>query len=294
MLTQFRLPQTVMEFERTRQRIEGSASKPDIIEVATSPVNPIEIIPIKVAEIKTEVKKSKMKKWPSNPLAIVPYGNLIAPIKAILDNGYRLIRKVNATSFDYTGYNIGPNELLFYPNPKQRLTEQALTKSGKKGETLFDTMLNIVFLLGIEQGRRANRIKSKQTKDIVSVLAESRNTNNKLRRKIDALKEEVAILKSNPFISQDELLAKVKEGVKRNRLARIEFLKKEMAKDPSNVFSLPAPEKAKFSDLVLLANSFEKGKCSKEQWSSILTDHGWDYNAWRKKCKKKKTTTSID
>src|ERR1700733_3665623 len=140
----------------------------------------------------SQPKKVKMKKWSDNPTAMVPYRSLIAPLKAVLDKGYRLLRKPEVKSFEYDGFNIGKNELAIFPSPKNQLSEKSLEKSTKANVNLIDIVLNIAFLLGMEQGRRAERREQVSTETLINTIETYRERNADLRLCIDELNATLA------------------------------------------------------------------------------------------------------
>ena len=233
-------------------------------------------------------QKPRMKKWPEDPTALLDYADIVAPLKAIIVQGYRLFRKDEVKEFEYTGYNIGAVELQHSPPPKYRFTEKLLAFENKRGKKLIDVVLNVVFLLGVEQGRRAERRDEKPMELVVETMKKYREDNKNLRIKVDELAASLEVREEHPSLIGDELKTAIKDATKRRRSARLLEAKKELQIDPTrNVFDINSPERAKFKELEKLAASLNKNTCSIEQWKAILADRGWGYDDWVAKCKKK-------
>jgi hypothetical protein len=245
-------------------------------------------------EPKQVKKKSKLKKWPENPTELLSYKDIINPIKDIINKGYRLWRKDEVKGFDYEGYNIGERELLNQPSPHERLSEKCLAYEKKLGHNLIDVVLNIVFLMGIEQGRRVEKQDIKQVDDLFQTLEKYRETNKNLRIKIDALEIAQELKETHPNIAKDEFEAKLKEGVACRRNKRVEELKADITLDATkSSFNFKTPVRAKFKELTAIIKTFTKDTCSQEQWNDILTEKGWTRKQWDNKCKKKLVNTFL-
>lgn len=275
--------------KRTTHYFNGAHSVSAI--AGTSP--PVKIVePVKTESTKTEPvveeKKKKMKKWPDNKSAVLPYEDLVKPLKELLDKGYRLFRKAEVKEFDYEGYNIGEQELNYNDSPRSRFTEKSLAEEDKRGNKLVDVVLNIVFLLGVEQGRRAERIDSKSVEVLMQTLETYREKNKDLRIRVDELELLAEIKESNPNLSPEEVEDLVSTGLDFRRIERIEKLKSELQLDPSkSVFQFNTPTKSKFKELVYLFNTLPAEDQLKNKWKEILNQHGWTYLEWKEKCKKK-------
>lgn len=234
------------------------------------------------------VAKKKMKKWPDDPSKTIPYNQLIDPLKTIIMAGYRLFRKDLVKEFDYEGYNIGKREQSIYQSPSVRLKEKPLTAATKEGKNLIDVILNIAFLLGIEQGRRVSYRDQKSAQELNETLETYRDSNKDLRIRIDELESYIEAKNSNPNLSNEDLSLIIKEKVRSRRAIRLEEHKKELALDKTkNVFKIKTPIKSKFKDLSELASSLNKETCSKEQWNELLIQRGWTYDEWKVRCNKK-------
>jgi len=281
-------PLTAPSIKRYKKvQVNPSAEVP-VAETSAAAV----VVPItepKAAETTTvEVKKKKMKKWPDNKSAVLPYEDLVKPLKELLEKGYRLYRKAEIKEFEYEGYNIGEQELHTYLSPKNRFLEKSLEHEKKLGNNLVDVVFNVLFLLGVEQGRRAERIDSKPVETLIETLEVYREKNKDLRLRIDEL-EVIAEVKENyPNLSEEEIEELVSIGLEERRIKRIEDLKTELQLDASkSAFQFRTPVKMKFRELVALFNTLSKEECSFAQWKEILKENGWTYAEWKEKIKKK-------
>jgi hypothetical protein len=234
----------------------------------------------------TNTTSPKMRKWPDDPSRLISYSNLIDPLKEVLIKGYRLFRKDDVKSFDYTGFNIGKQEQTIYPSPKNRLKEKSLQEAKKSGKTLMDVILNITFLLGIEQGRRAERREHKSIEELCETLEVYRNSNKDLRIKIDELEVYIESKKIYPNASDEDLNYIIEDGIKARRAIRMEEYQKELLLDCNkNTFKFKTPHRINFKELCDLAQSINN--CSKEQWEELLAQRGWTLEEWQARCKKK-------
>jgi len=242
----------------------------------------------KTTEEKKEDKKKKMKRWPENVSELLPYKDIVNPLKEIVRQGYRLWRKDEVKTFEYEGYNIGKQELQSQPPPNVRLSEKFLEHEKKSGHTLMDVVLNVMFLMGVEQGRRAERRDMKPVEILLQTLEIYREKNKNQRIRIDEL-EVVFDLKENfPNLSPEKFQQKLKEGLNVRRAKRIEELKAELMLDASrSAFQFKSPSRSKFKELETLAKSLTKETCTEEQWKHILKERGWTYKEWQDRCKKK-------
>jgi hypothetical protein len=238
-----------------------------------------------VQDISAPVPK-KPKPWPDNPLEIVAYEKLVSPLKAIIRDGYRLIRKEEAKSFEYNGYQIGKQEQKFCPPLNHRFTEKLIAYEDTKGTKLIDIVLNTLFLLGIEQGRRLER-KARMPMDVLlKTLDNYREVNKNLRLKIDELEAVSELKQSKPDISDEELKLALVTVLNEKRAARIEKAKEELSLDPiKNKFTFKSPKKSSFKTLRKIEKSLPS--CNKEQWKEILEERGWDFKEWEEQCKRK-------
>jgi len=227
----------------------------------------------------------KMRKWPNDPTAMVGYNDIVEPIKKILEEGYRLIRK-DKQDFEYEGYNIGKQERKFVPPPNYRFSKKFLEIEKKGNKSLFDVAIHTIFLLGIEQGRRFQKQDNKPVVKLVKVMEHYRKDNRRLRVQIDALNASIKLRAENPNISNNELDALVKKEISNGRKTRLELARKELGSDPLKSFKVKEPNKLVFSELVKMAKAVHK-ECTKAEWKDILKDNGWTNNEWLNRCKHK-------
>jgi hypothetical protein len=228
----------------------------------------------------------KMKKWSDDPSALVQYSKLISPLKSIIDKGYRLIRN-DVKSFEYDGFNIGKNELQLFQSPKTLFTEKHLEKENKRNIKLIDVVLHVVFLLGIEQGRRSEHRDQKPTELMLNTLEQYRETNKNLRYENDELRATIKIRENHPELSRQEQLLLIEKEVLTNRNKRIMELKTDLALDQTRSnCTMRIQERAKFKDLFELSKSLTV-EDYKKHWLDILKEYGWTVDDWNNKCKKK-------
>lgn len=253
------------------------------ITTKRAPASAIEIT--KTDEVKPEEKKSKMRGWPENPQALLPYNDIINPLKEVLNKGYRLMRKDEVKSFDYEGFTIGKHERRTHPSPAVRLSKDWLEYENKHGYKLIDVILNITFLMGVEQGRRAERRDSKPLETLLDTLETYREKNKDQRIKIDEL--ETMLEFKGEGLSEEEMKRKIEEALASKRSKRIEELKAELKLDTNkSTFQFKTNMKMRFKELESLARSICKS-CTEEQWKRHLSDKGWTYKEWKDRCKKK-------
>lgn len=132
---------------------------------------------------KKKRKVSLMKDWPSDDCVGVQYDSLIFPLKKLLHEGYRLER-LPTKQFVYTGYNVGAQELIYYPTPEERFSTRWLENEAKFKRTLMDNVLATAFQLGVEQGRRTERPNSYSNVLLEDILKARTNTIKQLRAKL--------------------------------------------------------------------------------------------------------------
>jgi hypothetical protein len=254
----------------------------NVMHTATKPK--LTVVPPPVLPQQTK----KMKKWPDDPSRMIPYNQLIDPLKSIITTGYRLFRRNDIKSFEYEGYNIGEQERTTHPSPKNRFKETSLQEVAKSGKTLIDIVINVIFLLGVEQGRRAQYKEHKSIEELCETLEIYRNSNKDLRIKNDELEVYIEEKKLHPSLSDEELLPYIKNGIAKRRTLRIEDYKKDLLLDKRlNEFKFKSKIKMKAKELISFASSLSKEICSAQQWSELLTQRGWTLEEWRALCKKK-------
>lgn len=232
-----------------------------------------------VVEIKIETTTTKkMKKWPENPSELLAYNVIVEPLKDILRKGYRLFRKDEVKNFEYEGFNIGKHELQNHPSPRARFSEKCLEEEKKLGHSLIDVVLNIMFLMGVEQGRRAERRDAEPVDQLLETLENYREKNKNQRIRIDEL-EVILDMGARRFdLSEEDFKKEVAAGVDARRARRIEELKTELKLDSSrSSFQFNTAPRAKFKELETLALSLTKEDCTEEQWKRILGERGWSH-----------------
>lgn len=251
-----------------------------------------ENVPKTKQEEKKENKKiqlKRMKKWSEEHCKLVPYPNLINPLKEIIKKGYRIIRYKNISNFEYDGYNIGKPELSIFPPPNFGFTQKILELEEKNGNTLLDVVLRTSFLLGVEQGRRAEKSVAKPYEDLTLTLEEYRRSNLDLQSEIDEKNAIIEELKKTSSISNEDIKNIGMLGANEKRLNRIKYFVNELKKDKSkNINKLPEPlQKADFKDLMALAKHLDTDSVSIEDWKKYLEENGWSIEEWQFKCQKK-------
>ena len=252
--------------------------------------NQVVDMPIKTESIATikPKPKPKMRKWPSDG-SLVNYSDIISPLRNILNQGYKFIRK-DQKEFTYEGYNIGKPELRHLPSPQKRFLKESLEYDNKRNKKLLDVVLHILFLLGIEQGRRTNKKESNELERIVKAFDYIREENKNLRLKVDELESELQVRISDPNISNEDLSKKISESIKEKRNLRLQKIKQEFSLDPiKTVFKIKDKEKTKFKKLEKIARNLNS-KINSDQWKQILEEHSWTYEEWKSKCEQKKIT----
>lgn len=250
------------------------------------------IAPIMQGSIKIIPEQKKLKQWPDNPLETVGYENLVSPLKAIIRDGYRLIRKEEAKSFEYDGYQIGKPEQKFCPPLNHRFSEKLLAYEDTKNRKLIDIVLNTMFLLGIEQGRRLERKVRLPMDVLLKTLDNYREMNKNLRLKVDELEVISELKQSMPGVSDEELKPAITKALNERRAARIEKAKEDLSLDPNkNKFTFKQSKKASFKALRKIQKSLSS--CNDEQWKEILEERGWNFDEWEEQCKRKPIILAI-
>lgn len=212
---------------------------------------------------KEEKKYSpKMKKWDEDEISLVPFEQLISPLKSIINNGYNLFRKT-PKSFDYEGYDIGNEDHFNIPPPNARLTEQGLDFENKRfGRNLIDVILHIAFLLGLEQGRRSKNLQKYQFNYLIEQLEFYKKENQDLRIKND----ELEILLTNTDCPAD-----LSKSFKDKKINRIKLLKSRTDK----FYHIKNPTRTKFKELIKIMRSVDQKTTSPKQFKDILNANGW-------------------
>jgi hypothetical protein len=231
-------------------------------------------------------KKILLKHWPRNRFELVDYNELVEPIKRLLDAGYIFKRKLQK-SFDYDGYEIGAPELQHCPSNKHRFSEASLAKEKERTDrNLIDVALNVMYLLGIENGRRAERRYEQPVNSLVETLSFYRETNRDLRLRNDELEAEIDVLRNNATASYAEVRSGIRERVREKAASRAEAFRLDLSCDASrNNYDAPSPRKRPFNELVSIGQNLS---CSREDWTLVLEKNGWTYDEFWNTAKKRK------
>ncbi len=96
-----------------------------------------------------------IKQWPKDNTEVLSFTDLIDPVRKALEIAYAFKRK-KIKSIPYDGYNT-PTLLAGFGPPDERLTEEGLAYDEERDRDALDTLLNISFNLGMEQGIRMQR-----------------------------------------------------------------------------------------------------------------------------------------
>ena len=228
----------------------------------------------------------EMKKWPDDPSLMVSYQDLIGPLRSIVYKGYKLER-LNINDFEYSGFNIGKDELDFSLPPDLRFKKKALEEENSKGRKLIDVILNVAFLLGMEQGRRKSHQEIQSIDSLISTLENYREINKDLRRKIDQLEIAFELKELGSDLSKKELSVLANTMMEERKSIRLAEAKKELKLDNSkSEFKFLPKKKIPFKELKIIAEEI-KNNCSIEQWKEIIIQYGWTLEEWQEKCKKK-------
>jgi hypothetical protein len=244
----------------------------------------------KISSLGVAADKNKIKQWPEDPAAQIAYDDVYAPLKDILEKGYNLVRKTGVWSFDYNGYDLGKIDKQFNPNIKEQISEKYLKKQKEKhGISLMDIVMRIVFMLGIEQGRRVAYQEQCQVKSLQKTLANYRERNKSIQYRLAIAEAINKIRDENPTLSPDKAALLVKDALEKTRHIRIEEIKKELRMDPSlNCFKHRVKRKIKLSDLLGLANTLDPEIFHQKDWISILQEANCSESEWKTFCRKHK------
>lgn len=146
-----------------------------------------------------------MKEWPDDETSTVSYEELISPIKKLLLEGYRMERYQNK-QFVYSGYNIGKSERLTSPTPDERFSSRWLENEEKFKRTLLDNVFATVFQLGIEQGRRFDKINRYNNSLLRDIVDARTRTITKLRAELGKYDPSYAVSNDIPAEKDDDSL----------------------------------------------------------------------------------------
>jgi hypothetical protein len=106
------------------------------------------------------------KPWPDDN-QIVPFDDIVEPIRDAINQAYRLTRK--RKPIVWTGLDIGRSEKAGGPSPDEDLSVKSLAYHTDRDRDAMDVIIAHAVRLGIEQGRRLQIEKNKRT---IGYLAE--------------------------------------------------------------------------------------------------------------------------
>lgn len=144
----------------------------------------------------------KTKQWPSHSGLISDVSELLSEVKKVVLKGYS-IKRNNVWNFVYTGYESGFYEKCFFPTAALRFKENYLTHCNKLNKSLFDVAMELIFHLGIEQGRREERAKLLPRLKTVEKMLERRGKTNDAPNRIEEA-ETFPLMSSLPIEGLDE------------------------------------------------------------------------------------------
>lgn len=237
-----------------------------------------------------EKNKNKVKQWPDEPDEIVLYKDIYAPFKEILEKGYRLIRTNSEWKFDYNGYEIGKQEKKIFPNVKEHFTEKFLRREkDKHDQSLMDVVMRLMFLMGIEQGRRMAYSEQAPVRNLEKTLANYRERNKSVRYQLAKANAIIKIREENPTLPSKDVDALIRIELEKTRHIRIDEIKKEIRMDPTlSCFKNKVRKKAKLTDLLALANTLDPEIFKHEDWLLLLNEANCSVSEWKVFCKKHK------
>ncbi len=243
----------------------------------------------KLEEKVDEKDKNKVKQWPDEPDELALYTDIFAPLKDILEKGYRLIRG-NDWKFDYNGYEIGKNEKKILPPAKEHFTEKFLRREkDKHGRTLFDVVMRLLFLMGIEQGRRMAYQEQAPVRTLQKTLADYRERNKSVRYQLAKANAIIKVREENPALTSEEVNELILAELEKTRQSRIEEIKTEMKMDPTlTCFKSKPKKKAKLTELLALANTLDVEIFKQPDWLNLLQEANCSLSDWKNFCKKNK------
>jgi hypothetical protein len=244
----------------------------------------------KLEEKVDDKDKNKVKQWPDEPDELVLYDEVFSPLKAILEKGYRLIRNATEWKFDYNGYEIGKMEKKIFPPAKEHFTEKFLKREKDKYDrSLFDVVMRLLFLMGIEQGRRMAYQEQAPVRTLQKTLSDYRERNKSVRYQLAKANAIIKIHEEHPNLSSDEMNKLIQVELEKTRQSRIDEIKKEIKMDPTlTCFKSKARKKAKLTELLALANTLDGEIFKQPDWLSILEEANCSQSEWKIFCKKNK------
>ncbi len=281
------------------QPIDLPAPNPDAIAAAIANDAANDGKPEEVeAEVEEEIKeppKSKLKKWPKNRYSGVFYHELISPLKAVVDKGYRLIRQTTVQNFDYDGFNIGLPEQQHLPPPDYYFTEKFLKLADERDNLkLIDVVFQIVFCLGLEQGRRDNRRhEGKPVGALIDAYKACQANNRKLRLEIDRAKVENELRDEFPSLSKKQFARLMDARLSKRKKARFEEARAELGEDPLRFFNLKAKKETGLKKMAEIVSSLDPATTPKEKYLELFKLHEWNVAEFIEAANKKDVKFSL-
>lgn len=279
--------------ENTTTTVLASSST----ESSPIPATNIEVPPVKAMvaidswneEISQTEEKNKIRQWPEDLSELIQYDVIFTPLKSILEKGYTLSRK-QEWKFDYNGYDIGKQEKKMFPAIKEQITEKYLKKEKEKnGRSLMDVVMRVMFLMGIEQGRRTAYVEQEPVRSLEKTLANYRARNKNVRYQLAVANATLKVREENPLLPKEELQKLINIELEKTRQVRIDEIKQEIAMDPTlTCFKLKTKKKTKLTDLLSLANTLDPEIFKMPDWISLLEEANCSPTEWKIFCKKNK------
>jgi hypothetical protein len=225
-----------------------------------------------------EIKKNpEVKNWPSDRGSLLSYEALVNPLKKILNSGYKIMRLIQVKEFEYDGFNLGEEELKIFSPPHKLFTEKYIENEKANQNNVIDIVLNMVFCLGMEQGRRSEYRKNLTAIDLLSKLNKSNDENKDFKKRIDELESIIEVMMNDSEDISDLLVKKRKK--------RIQNLK-----NLTNNLIYSFLDKNRFSfNMVnrILRIKLQDETYTKQQWREFLGSSGWKFEDWDDECKKR-------
>jgi len=231
---------------------------------------------------------SKIKKWPKNKTSGVFYYELINPLKKIINDGYKLTR-IKKFDFDYEGFDIGLVEKQHLPPPDYYFTEKLLKLADERDNLkLIDVVLQMVFCLGMEAGRRDNRRREgKPVSALIEAFKSCQANNRKLRVALDRAKIENELRDEFPSLSKKQFDKVMEARLAKRRQARFEEAKAELGEDPLRFFAIKTKKETGLKKMAEIVSSLDPDTATKEKYLELLKLHDWNVKEFIEGCGKK-------
>jgi hypothetical protein len=233
--------------------------------------------------------KTKIKQWPEELDVMLPYEDLYKPLKQILEDGYAPIKRNQTRVFVYAGYDLGKPEKQTFPPMRLHFSEKFLDhEKTKNARTLMDVVMRVMYLQGMENGRRAAYQEQAPIKTLHKTLDSYREKNKKLRYNLAKATAILTIKEECPNLSGQELNNRIQEELEKTRKVRLEEIRKDLKEDPSRcVFKPRQKKKHKLSDLLSIASSLDPEIVKREDWMDLLKEANITWKEWMSFAKKK-------